>query len=227
MTPYSVPIANRLLRGIFRPIFRLIFFLLSDVKIIGKENIPQGKPYLITMNHISLFEAPFIAAFWPMPFEAAGAVEIWSRPGQAFLVRLYAGIQVHRGDFDRQVLDTMIAALKSGRPLLIAPEGRRSHVPGMQRAQPGAAYIVDKTSAPVLPVGIVGTTEDFFSRAIRLHRPTIEMRIGKPINLPPVEGKGADRRAALQASADQIMLAIAALIPPEYRGVYQTSGGSV
>jgi 1-acyl-sn-glycerol-3-phosphate acyltransferase len=58
MTPYSIPIANRLLRRIFRPIFRLIFFLLSDVKITGKENIPEGKPYLITMNHISLFRRP-------------------------------------------------------------------------------------------------------------------------------------------------------------------------
>jgi 1-acyl-sn-glycerol-3-phosphate acyltransferase len=97
----------------------------------------------------------------------------------------------------------------------------------MQRAHPGAAYIVDKTRVPVLPVGIVGTTEDFFSRAIRLHRPTIEMRIGKPYNLPPIEGKGADRRAALQANADQIMLAIAALVPPEYRGIYQASEGIV
>jgi len=90
----------------------------------------------------------------------------------------------------------------------------------MQRALPGAAYIVEKTGVPVLPVGIVGTTDDFFARAIRMHRPTIEMRIGKPLILPPVEGKGAARREALQANADQIMLAIAALIPPEYHGVY-------
>ena len=223
MRQYSVPFANRIFRGIFRPIFRLVFYLLSDGKIIGKENIPTHGPYMVTINHISLFEAPFIAAFWPKPLEAAGAVEIWDRPGQATLVRLYGGIQVHRGEFDRQVLETMIAALKSGRPLLIAPEGRRSHAPGMQRAMPGVAYIVEKTGVPVLPVGFVGTTEDFLSRAIHFQRPRIEMRIGKPIILPPVEGKGATRRESLQANADRIMLAIAALIPPEYHGVYRSS----
>jgi len=227
MTAYSVPLANRLLRGVFRPIFRLIFYLLSDVKITGKENIPHSGAYLITINHISLFEAPLMAAFWPSAPEAAGAVEIWDRPGQSILVRLYGGIQVHRGEFDRQALESIIAALNSGRPLLLAPEGRRSHAPGMQRALPGAAYIIEKTGAPVLPVGIVGTTEDFFDRAIRMHRPTIEMRIGKPIHLPPVEGKGATRRAALQANADRIMLAIAALVPAEYRGVYQALGEPV
>jgi len=220
MTDYSVPLHNRIFRFIFRPAFRLVFYLLSDVKIIGKDNIPKDRAYLITINHISLFEAPFMTAFWPSAPEAAGAVEIWDRPGQSILVRLYAGIQVHRGVFDRQALEAIIAALNSGRPLLLAPEGRRSHAPGMQRALPGAAYIVEKTGVPVLPVGIVGTTDDFFARAIRMHRPTIEMRIGKPLILPPVEGKGAARREALQANADQIMLAIAALIPPEYHGVY-------
>lgn len=224
MTAYSVPLANRLLRRIFRPIFRFIFHLLSNVHITGKENIPKRGAYLIAINHISLFEAPLMAAFWPSPPEAAGAVEIWNRPGQAILVRLYGGIQVHRGEFDRQALEAIIAALNSGRPLLLAPEGQRSHTPGMQRALPGAAYIIEKTGVPVLPVGIVGTTADFFDRAIRMHRPTIEMRIGKPIHLPMVEGKGAARRAALQANADRIMQAIADLVPSEYRGVYRALG---
>ncbi len=226
MKPYTVPIVNRIARRIFRPIFRLVFHLLSDVKIIGRENVPKHGPYLITINHVSLFEPPFILAFWPTPPEGAGAVEIWSRPGQAILVRLYHGIPVHRGDFDRQLLDTMIAVLKSGRPLLLAPEGGRTHHIGMRRALPGVAYIVDKTGVPVIPVGIIGTTDDFMNRALHLKRPRLEMRIGKPLILPQVEGKGAMRHEALQANADKIMQAIAELMPPEYRGVYQTSGES-
>ena len=227
MSGYSPPFANRLFRWAFRPIFRLIFHLLSDVRISGKENIPRSGAYLIAINHISLFEAPLMTAFWPTAPEAAGAVEIWDRPGQSILVRLYGGIQVHRGEFDRQALEAIIAALNSGRPLLLAPEGRRSHTPGMQRALPGAAYIIEKTGVPVLPVGIVGTTDDFFDRAIGGHRPAIEIRIGEPLRLPPIEGKGAARRAALQANADRIMLAIASLLPPEYRGVYQAPAGPV
>jgi ribosomal protein L1 len=73
----------------------------------------------------------------------------------------------------------------------------------------------------VIPVGVVGTSDDLLDRAIHLKRPHLEIRIGKPFNLPAVVGKGAERRQSLQANADQIMFAIAALMPPEYRGVYQ------
>ena len=223
MTKYSLPLFNRISRRIVRPLTRLFFHLLSDVKISGREYIPKNGSYIITVNHVSLFDPPLVLAFWPTPPEAAGAVEIWSKPGQGILVRLYGGIPVHRGEFDRQLLDTMVSVLGSGRPLFLAPEGGRSHDLGMRRAFPGVAYVADKTGAPVVPVGVVGTSDDFFDKAIHLKRPGLEMRIGKPFNLPSVVGKGPDRRNSLQSNADQIMHAIAALMPSQYSGVYQNS----
>ena len=223
MTPYSVPLFNQLARRVGRLILRLVFQLLSEVKIYGRENVPKEGPYIISVNHVSLYDPPLILAFWPTPPEAAGAIEIWSKPGQDILVRLYGCIPVHRGEYDRQLLDTVLSVLKSGRPLVLDPEGARSHGLGMRRAHPGVAYIADKTGAPVIPVGVVGTTDDFFDRAIHFKRPKLEIRIGKSLILPSVNGTVAERREALQANADQVMLAIAALVPPEYRGVYQTS----
>ena len=221
MKPYTVPLIYRITRRVLRPIFRLVFHTLSDIKIIGRENVPRQGGYIITINHVSFFEPPFTMAFWPTPPEGVGAIEIWSRPGQAILVRLYHAIPIHRGEFDRQALETMIEVLQSGRPLLIAPEGGRTHDLGMRRALPGVAYVIEKTGVPVIPVGIVGATDDFLDRALHLKRPALEMRIGQPLHLPSVEGKGVERREALQANADQIMQAIAALVPPEYQGVYQ------
>jgi len=222
-TTYHVPIQIRLTRAVLRPLFRGIFHLLACVRIIGRENIPYGQPYIVAMNHVSLYDPPFIVAFFPETLEAMGAVDIWQRRGQDMLVRLYGGIPVHRGEYDRRVLDTVLAALHSGRPLLIAPEGGRSHVTAMQRAKPGVAYILEEARAPVIPVGIVGTTDDFWQRAKRRERPLLEMRIGKPFRLPPLEGKGAGRRASRQRNADLVMAHIAALLPAEYRGVYADS----
>ena len=221
MTPYSVSFVNRLSRKVGRPLFKVFFHLLSDIKVFGWENVPSKGAYIIAVNHGSLFEPPLILTFWPTPPEAAGAIEVWRRPGQGLLARLYGGIPVHRGEFDRQLLDTMISALQSDRPLLLAPEGGRSHQPGIRRAHPGIAYIADKTGVPVIPVGVVGTSDDLLDRAFHLKRPRLEIRIGKPFTLPAVVGKGAERRQALQANADQIMVAITALMPSEYRGVYQ------
>ncbi|MEJ2601032.1 MAG: 1-acyl-sn-glycerol-3-phosphate acyltransferase [Anaerolineales bacterium] len=111
---YAVPLHTRILRVIMRPIFRLLFHILSQVRIIGIENVPDNGAYLLAINHVSLYEPPFILAFWPTPLEAAGAVEIWERPGQNILIRLYGGIPVHRGDYDRNLIETMLAVLKSG-----------------------------------------------------------------------------------------------------------------
>jgi 1-acyl-sn-glycerol-3-phosphate acyltransferase len=211
---------TRILRVIMRPIFRLLFHILSQVRIIGIENVPDNGAYLLAINHVSLYEPPFILAFWPTPLEAAGAVEIWERPGQNILIRLYGGIPVHRGDYDRNLIETMLAVLKSGRPLLIAPEGGRSHQLGMRRAHPGAAYVIDQANVPVVPVGIVGATDDFLDKALHGRRPLIEMHIGQPVNLPAIRGKGEQRRLARQRNVDLIMRRIAVLLPPEYRGVY-------
>jgi hypothetical protein len=49
------------------------------------------------------------------------------------------------------------------------------------------------------------------------------MHIGKPFHLPPVEGKGAERRESRQRNADLVMRHIAGLLPENYRGVYAVS----
>lgn len=217
---YQVSWRIKVSRRLARPLFRTIFHLLSRVSILGVENIPTDQPYLIAINHVSLIEPPFVLAFWPQTPEAVGASDIWNRPGQASLARIYGAIPVHRGEYDRRLLQEMIAVLRSGRPLMIAPEGGRSHMPGMRRAFPGVAYVVDKAQVPVIPAGIVGATDDFLKRATRAKRPVLEMHIGVPVYLPPVEGRGEARRAALQRNADFIMQHIAALLPREYGGVY-------
>lgn len=217
---YSPAWYTRFLRPILRTIFRAIFRILSQVKITGLENVPQDGAYLIAINHISLFEAPFVVAFWPEPPEVAGAAAVWDRPGQSLLARLYGGIPIHRGQYDRRVIDKTLSILLSGYPLMLAPEGGRSHTPGMRQAKPGVAYLMDKADVTVVPVGVVGSTDDFLERALRGERPRIEMHIGKPLRLEPVQGKGKARREARQKNADRVMLAIAGLLPPEYRGIY-------
>ncbi|MBN1451441.1 MAG: 1-acyl-sn-glycerol-3-phosphate acyltransferase [Anaerolineales bacterium] len=221
--PYRVPFRFRLSRPALKAVFRLIFHILGRVKVIGKENIPFGKPYVVAINHISLYDPPLAAAFWPEVLEIMGASDVFARPGQGKLLRLYGVIPVHRGEYDRTLLQRVVSVVKAGYPLLIAPEGGRSHVTAMRRAYPGVAYIVEETNIPVVPVGLVGTTDDFWQRSKRGERPHLEMRIGLPITLPPITEKGAARRDARQRNADLVMQHLAGLLPEEYRGVYAAS----
>jgi 1-acyl-sn-glycerol-3-phosphate acyltransferase len=199
-----------------------VFRILGKVEIIGLENIPKEGAYIVAPNHISIYDGPLVAVFWPVPPEIAGAKIIWDKPGQAQLARMWGGIKVHRGQYDRRLIDKVLSVLQSGFPLLLAPEGTRSRSLGMQRANPGIAYLTDKVRVPVIPVGVFGSTVDFMEKALRGKRPLIGMNIGKPITFPPLEGKGSIRRKMRQQNADLVMAHVAALLPEDYRGVYAT-----
>lgn len=216
----SVSLQLRLRRGVSRHFFRWLFKLLFRVRVTGMEHVPEGGAYLVVYNHISLIEPPLILSFWPKAIEALGTSDLWERWGQSFLVRLYGTIPVRRGEFNRQLLKNMIEILNSERALMIAPEGGRSHEIGMRRALPGVAYLVDKTSVPIVPVGIVGSTEIALVDAFRGKRPPLEIRVGPQFQLPSIGDLKMPRKDARQYRADQIMEKIAELLPPEYHGVY-------
>lgn len=220
--PYRVPLHNRIARALMRPVFRGLFHLLAQITAKGIENVPKGRPYIAVFNHISTFDPAFTLTFWPENIEVLGAAEIWERKsfGQNLLVRLFGATPVRRGEYDRQALERVAHVLKSGYPLLMSPEGGRTHSLAMRQAKPGLAFLVEMTNMPVVPVGITGTTDDFFKKATRGLRPPLTMNIGKPIILPPVEGRGEARRECRQRNTDLVMAHIAGLLPEEYRGYY-------
>lgn len=220
MRPYHVPFHIRLNRMILLPAFRMIYRVMGRVNVTGQENVPLGKPYVIAMNHISIFDPPLVVAFWPEAPEIVGAADVFEKKGQGQILSMYGVIPVHRGDYDRILLDRVFAILKSGHPLVIAPEGGRSHAPAMQRAMPGVGYIIEHAQVPVIPVGLVGTTDDFWQRARKGLKPVLEMHIGRPLVFPSVTEKGAARREMRQKNADLVMRTIAGLLPEEYHGVY-------
>ena len=220
---YNVPLKFQFSRPVLKAIFRGIFHLLGRVTITGKEHIPYGTRYVVAMNHVSIYDPPLIGSFWPEQLEIIGASDVFEKPVQGQVLKAYGVIPVHRGEYDRALFMKIIKVIQAGYPLLIAPEGGRSHVPAMQRAMPGVAYIIEQTRVPVVPVGLVGTTEDFWQRARRGERPALEIRIGKPITLSEITAKGAEKHAARQHNADLVMRHLAGLLPEEYRGVYAES----
>ena len=220
MKPYYIPFHIQVNRLFMRPIFRALFHILGRVKISGSEHVPLGMPYVAAINHISIFDPPLAVSFWREEAEIVGAADVFETKGQGPILKLYGVIPVHRGDYDRTLLETMLAILKAGRSFIIAPEGGRSHEPAMKHALPGIGYIIEHANVPVIPVGLVGTTSDFWQRAKRGERPQLEMRIGKPIHFPKVTQKGTERRELRQHNADLVMRHIAGLLPEEYHGVY-------
>ena len=61
--------------------------------------MPYGKPYLVAINHVSIFDPPFAGAFWPEQMEIIGASDVFDKPGQGQVLKAYGVIPVHRGEY--------------------------------------------------------------------------------------------------------------------------------
>ena len=200
--------------------FWVLYRSLCRVHIIGRQNIPLHGPYMIAFNHLSYFDPPFVAAFWPKTPEIIAAAYLWKKAAVGVIMRMYGAIPANRDEFDRNVLKTTLNILNSGSILAIAPEGKRSRTPGLLPGRPGIAYLAEKAGVPIIPVGITGTGPGFFKRALKFKRPNLIMQIGKPFDLPTEAASGENRKAQRQHNADLVMTKIAELLPPEYRGAY-------
>ena len=216
---FTQPLSVRLFRAVGRPVFRLIFRAGCRVKLSGLENVPPPGAYIVAMNHLATYDPPMLLAFWPHPPEALGASTQFERPGMGHVLRWYGTVPVHRGEFDRTVLEKALAILKANCPLVIAPEGGRTHKPGMREAKPGVAYLALKANVPIVPVGITGT-EALITGWKSFRRPPLTMAVGEPFRLPAAPILREARHERLAEYTTLIMRRIAALLPSEYRGVY-------
>jgi len=219
-TKHTTPMRLRIQRALMRSLVRFIYHAIANVEITGWENIPEQGPYMVTFNHVSIYDPPLVLSFWPVSSEAIAAEYLWEEKWISLVVRGYGSIPVSRDFFDRSLINKTLGILAGGGILTLSPEGERSFKPGLIPAKPGIAYLAEKAGVPIVPVGVTGTTGDLIQRARRLERPEVSMRIGKPFKLPEGTSKGADRKENRKQNADTVMYKIAELLPEEYRGVY-------
>ena len=217
MKPYHVPFHIQINRSFLRPAIRTLFHILGRVKVSGRENIPFGKPYVIAMNHISIFDPPLVITFWPEQPEVIGAADVFEKKGQGTLLSMYGVIPVHRGDYDRILLEKVLAILKAGRPLVIAPEGGRSHEPAMRRAMPGLAILLNMRKCPSFRSGWLARPMILAAREAR-GKPTLKCGSANPFTFQP-----CFKRRAEKGSVNTMQIwscGILRLLPEEYHGVY-------
>jgi len=117
----------------------------------------------------------------------------------------------------RLSIDIAHERLGVGDALLVFGEGTRSRSSGMQPLLPGVSRYLEGPGTWVLPVGIAGTEELFPVGDDALHSVPIKIRLGRPFPAHVLhERANGDRRLMM----DSVGLAIAGLLPPEYRGAY-------
>jgi 1-acyl-sn-glycerol-3-phosphate acyltransferase len=203
----------RFVHGVIGGIIRL----LARLEVEGLEHLPDQGPVMVAVNHLHWLDAPVIFAALPVRSEVWAAEKWENRFFIGALFRSLDAIFIHRGEVDRKALGEAIRRLKAGALLGLAPEGTRSKTGGLQQGKTGVAYLAFRVGAPVVPCVCYGQ-EKVFGSLRRGRRARVQVVFGASVPVPEVEGKA--RPDDLRAFTEEIMLRMAAMLPPEYRGVY-------
>ena len=200
-------------RILFPPVHFFVF-LFARVEIRGREHVPASGAYIIVANHTSWKDPPVVSLALGTPIRWMAKIEVFDYPLIGFLLRGIGNFAVRRGESDRRSVQLALQVLERGLPLGVFPEGHRSEDRALLRGWPGISLLADRGDALIVPCGIVGTPT---ARLRPIRRTEAVLSFGKPFR---VSDLAPEIRRDRQATADAIMLRIAAVLPPEMRGVY-------
>ena len=199
---------------------QVLGYFIIGLRIKGKENVPRTGPVLLVSNHLHNWDMIVIGAAVPRPVFFMGKRELFEHRFFGWFISTMGAFPVNRQAVDRAALRHTGLLLDEGLVVGILPEGTRSLSRQLSAGNPGVALVAYQRNAPILPVAITGTQHlpfDANATGERWFGRRTTVTIGKPFTLPPRE---AGKRPDLTGATDQIMRAIADLLPPDYRGAY-------
>lgn len=157
-------------------IAKAFFYLKYNIKVEGKENLPENQAAIFVSNHRTYADPPLIAICSWRRFSFMAKEELFKNKIFGGLIRSLGAFPVSRGKGDMKVIDTAVERVRSGQNLAVFPEGTRSKDGKVGRGKTGAALIAAKCGAPVVPAGIIFEGEKLKFRT------KIKVVYGKPID---------------------------------------------
>lgn len=221
------------IRGFPRKVVRAVLMAILRVaigfRVVGADRVPDG-PLLVVSNHIHNADPVLTNLAFPRPIHYMAKQEVFKIGVLRPILHFTGTFPVDRGGSDRAAIRRAEAALERGIAVGMYPEGTRSLTLSLQKAHAGVGLIALRSDAPVLPAVITGSERLPFNGAkgratagIKQPDPGhkgVRVLFGEPFRIPKeIDGK---RTTSAQAT-ELMMIEIAKLLPPDYRGVYADS----
>jgi 1-acyl-sn-glycerol-3-phosphate acyltransferase len=201
-------------RALLRGIGRALLPLLTRTEVNGLPNFPEHGPLLVVGNHIAAMEVVLMVVYAPWQMELLGPGDIPPPPLMDGIARFHGNIPINRGNLDRHALNQALGILKQGGILGMFPEGGIWDT-REKPAKSGVAWLSYHGHAPIVPIGF-GGLEGAMNAALRFKRPHLTMNVGELLPAVAIP-LGVARKVALHAAAQQVMQAVIALIPDQYK----------
>lgn len=201
MTGFLYGILWLAVRGVARVYFGL--------RVEGVEQVPATGGMLLAANHASYLDIPLLGCGIRRRLWYMGRRDLFPVPGLKWLFRGLGWIPIRPDRLDRQGFDSAIELIRSGKAVVIYPEGGRTVTGHLRHGKPGVGIIVAQTKCPVVPVYIEGTF-DAMPPGHSWPRPRrVTLRFGAPMKF--VDVPAATEKAFYHEVSRRVMSQIADL----------------
>lgn len=183
-----------------------IYYGLYNLRVEGRENLPDKSGFIIASNHRSYADPPLIAVTAGCAkYSFVAKAELFRFPFFGWLIKKLGAFPVVRGKGDMKVISDSVERINQGRNLVIFPEGTRSKDGKVGRGKTGVALIAASSGATVIPAGIV------YDGKLRF-RSKVTVKFGKPINPEDIQLSEEMNHHELKAVKTKIMGEIKELV---------------
>lgn len=192
----------------------LVARIFLHIRLTGIENIPKDGGVIIAANHLSYLDIPLLGYSTygiRRDVDYMGKKELFAIPVIGYLLRRLGGFPVDREKLDRTAFREAIKRLKSGRVLIIYPEGRRSRDGRLQSGKPGVGMMVKMSGVKVIPAAIIGTDKALPPGSWMIKPTPVTIEFGKPLDFTGM-GKSSGEKGDIENITNIIMEGINTLI---------------
>jgi len=181
------------------PIFKILF----RWEVKGKENIPQKGGVILAAHHESYLDPLIAGTASPRQVYFLAREELFQLGFFSWLIKRVNSIPISREQLQLGTLKKSLEILKSGKVLLLFPEGTRSPAGIIRKGEKGVGLIAAKSNVPVIPVLIKGSGHAFPKNSKKITTHKISVIFGRPLYFKQSENK--DKKGLYQEFADRVM----------------------
>lgn len=136
----------------------ILFVMGVKLEVQGLQHFEKDKNYIIISNHTSYLDIPILLSAMPRNIYFIAKKELMRVPLFGWMMWLLGMIFIDRKNAKRSLISMKKAALKlkSGKNVLVFPEGTFDDSPGLLPFKKGAFHIAVRANIPLLPVVIKG-----------------------------------------------------------------------